>query len=352
MMKDIVTDTDERPHVVCIVGMHRSGTSMVARLLRLCGLELGPADRLEGPSLSNAMGHFEHTGFVEIDDALLNHFGGSWDQPPDLELGWEMAPSLGKIARDAESLLQTFSGYARWGWKDPRTTLVLPFWQKLIPNLRYVICVRNPLEVAQSLAMRDNMSIGAGAHLWNRYMREAIRNTEGSPAIFTFYEDYFRDALAEIDRVVAFCGLTRGDSFVDVQNAIAHELRHYTNESFELLHGLDIPTEYKILYLGLRALSSQESKPVTSSEKMTSCTGKFLELIEELHEEELVAKLQDHVAEKDKDIYRLKTIIREKDEYIARIQEHNYRLQTFANAVKQTLAYRFYRRFIKQLKPD
>ena len=74
---------------VCIIGMHRSGTSMVANLLRRHGLSLGPDECLLGANESNQAGHFEHAGFVEINEALLKQLGGSWDNPPRLQSGWE-----------------------------------------------------------------------------------------------------------------------------------------------------------------------------------------------------------------------------------------------------------------------
>ena len=151
--------------VICIIGMHRSGTSMVARLLNLCGLDLGPSDQLIPPNDPNPIGYFENVNFTyKIDDALLAHFGGSWDNPPVFKEGWEYDPSLEQIVNEARSLLQTFSNNSQWGWKDPRATILLPFWKLLIPDLRFVICVRSPLEVAKSLASRDKMSIQEGVY--------------------------------------------------------------------------------------------------------------------------------------------------------------------------------------------
>ena len=55
-----MTVESEKRGPICIVGMHRSGTAMVARLLNRCGLDLGPADQLEGPNESNPLGYYEH----------------------------------------------------------------------------------------------------------------------------------------------------------------------------------------------------------------------------------------------------------------------------------------------------
>ena len=119
--------SDTSGHVICIIGMHRSGTSMVARLLHQCGLYLGPEDQLLGPSSGNEDGHFEHTGFLAIDYALLRHFNASWSFPPELEPGWEQEAVLEQRRVEAKALVDTFSGKSPWGWKEPRATIFLPF---------------------------------------------------------------------------------------------------------------------------------------------------------------------------------------------------------------------------------
>jgi hypothetical protein len=65
--------------------MHRSGTSMIAHLLNLCGLDLGPSEQLLSPQGDNPLGFFENEGFRRVNDALLKHFGCSWQKPPVLE---------------------------------------------------------------------------------------------------------------------------------------------------------------------------------------------------------------------------------------------------------------------------
>jgi hypothetical protein len=345
-------------NVICIIGMHRSGTSMVARLLNQCGLNLGPEERLLGPNADNAMGHFEHTGFIEIDDALLKHFGGSWDNPPILNSGWENDATLGELVAKAKKLIDTFTNSAPWGWKEPRTTFLLPFWQTLLPDLRYVVCVRNPLEVARSLAERNGTSIPEGAHLWSQYTRAAIQNTEGWPRILTFYEDFFRDPLDEINRVVGFCRLHRVDDPSKVQGIISGEHRHQTSGTVELLSEGSVPFEYKLLYLGLRSLALEERCTMgiddTTSAFVPNGIGNFLSMIDELHDQEKTLQLETALCAKEYQLrelgVRMRGELREKNQLILQLQDHNVRLQTFADAVRKTVVYRLYRRIIRPLK--
>ena len=106
---------------------------------------------------------------------------------------------------------------------------------------------------------RDGTSIPEGAQLWSQYTRAAIQNTEGQPRILTFYEDYFRYLLDEINRVVGFCRLSRVDDPLTAQVIISGELRHQTIGTVELLNEGSVPLECKVLYLGLRLLALAKS---------------------------------------------------------------------------------------------
>jgi hypothetical protein len=337
---------------VCIIGMHRSGTSMVANLLNHCGLSLGPEEKLLGPNANNPMGHFEHAGFLKINEALLKYLGGSWDNPPSPKPGWERDLALDTLVHEAQSLLESFADYSYWGWKEPRTTILLPFWKSLIRNIRFVICVRNPLEVAQSVAARDRIPIRVGAFLWHQYMHAAIRDTEGCPAFFTFYDDYFKDSPAEFDRLVQFCGLPTPADCSRIRGAIARELRHHANETVDLLNEAAISTEDKLLYLGLRGLLPRIALPRESNSKTTNSIRVFLHLIEELSDTDKVVELRSLVAEKSQQLSILQSQLFEKDQRMAQLQQRADRLQMFADAVRETWAYRAYRLFIRPLKPQ
>ena len=239
---------------VCIIGMHRSGTSITARLLNFLGLDLGPSTRLMGPSPSNPTGHFEHLGFLEINEALLRRFGGSWDHPPVLPPGWQQDSVVQTLARQATNLAEvTSAGGRSWGWKEPRTTVLLPFWRTIIHGLRYVVCIRNPLEVANSLVQRDGMDLAAACALWRRYMHAALEHTAGQPRTLIFYQDYFRDPLREVNRLAGFCGLDKLEHPHRLAGILAEELRHQRRGACALLMHPFVPLDCKLLYLGLRA---------------------------------------------------------------------------------------------------
>jgi len=328
--------------IICIIGMHRSGTSMVAQVLHRGGLYLGAPDQLLGSNDSNPFGHFEHKGFIEINDALLSHFGGSWDNPPPLKEGWENDTSLEPMVREAKSLIDNFSLSSYWGWKDPRTTILLPFWKSLIPNLRFVICLRSPLEVAKSLALRDGISIQKSDGLWNEHIWAAIRDTEGYPRIFSFYEDFFKETSVEISRLLNFCGIENPKEQQILNQIVSRELKRHTSEMGELLKEDKITTASKLFYIGLRALSVPAvlSSEINRSQEQTISDnmGRFFKLIENFHNEHETVKLQAAFAQKDVQITQLQSTVQSQQEVLEEKEQQVVQLQITFQAQRRALA--------------
>jgi O-antigen biosynthesis protein len=238
---------------VCIIGMHRSGTSVITGLLRAHGLRIGSEDCLLGPHESNPTGHFEHKGFLEINEVLLARLGGAWDKPVEFPRDWRGDGRFDDLAERAASLVESLACSHPWGWKEPRTTLLLPFWQAVVPGLRYVICIRHPLEVAHSLEARDGFALARAIDLWLHYTRAALAFTRGRPRIFTFYRDYFANPLAEIRRIAHFCGLGPPDDPLALSRLLSARLCHHRSGARRLLVDPVIPVSAKLLYYRLRA---------------------------------------------------------------------------------------------------
>jgi hypothetical protein len=163
--------------------MHRCGTSVAARALDAAGVSFGRPDQLMPPGPDNKAGYWENLPIKALDDDLLAHLGGSWDRPPVLEPAWEEHPALDEFrARAADVLDAAFdaptSSSGPIGWKDPRLSLLLPFWRTVGPVDGTVIVVRHPTEVAASLAERNQMDPITAHLLWLRYVLAAVDNDD------------------------------------------------------------------------------------------------------------------------------------------------------------------------------
>jgi len=218
---------------VCITGMHRSGTSMVARLLNLCGLYLGPEERIMPPDAGNPAGYWQSLDMDQLTEDVLAHHSGDWDfLLPPMPPGWEREPAMAPFRQRAQQLILTMSqrerfaglpvaGTARvatprpWGWKDPRCSLVLPFWKSVLPGLKVVVCLRNPVETARSLENHTGGTDSFSYNLWLRYYQRILSDTQPDERLITHYDMYFVDPRGELGRILQWLGWSVSEEQID-----------------------------------------------------------------------------------------------------------------------------------------
>ena len=233
---------------VAIAGMHRSGTSMVTRLLQEAGLYLGDAADLMPPAEENPEGFYEHLGFVRLNDELLNAAGAGWDCPPPAGVDWSSG-AFTAFREEATLLAAPLAADRVWGWKDPRTSLTLPFWRSALGPLRTVVVVRNPLEVVTSLHRRNGFSFALALTLWQIYAERILQDTSPEQRLITHYDAYFLKPEQEISRLLAFCGLALAEEqdIAVIRAAALPELRHHQRTIHDL-EDAGFPAETIALY--------------------------------------------------------------------------------------------------------
>jgi hypothetical protein len=209
---------------IAITGMHRSGTSMITRALHDSGLHLvgTGAEDLVDPAEDNPEGFWENKAVVACNDELLEATGGAWDNPPALPPAAVDDPRVAHVAEASTAALAALAEHDHWGFKDPRTCLTAGYWLDLEPELRFVICVRHPVEVALSLKRRNQNSYSLGLALWERYYAAVLDLVPPDRRIVTHYDTYFVDPEAELARVCGFAGLEPASL------RVRSDLRHHT----------------------------------------------------------------------------------------------------------------------------
>ncbi len=214
--------------VFCICGMHRSGTSMITRLLNLCGMHLGGEDELMPPQTDNPEGFWENVNFVEINDRILSLLGGSWWAPPNQSSEWAETAALEPLANHAERLIARLKTHEFWGWKDPRNSLTLPFWRQLIPDLRIIVALRHPLEVAKSLYRRDKMPLLYALHLWYIYNTIIWNQWDDKYFFILNYDTALSHPEDSLRSVLRWAGLTAQEANIHKAAGIPNStLRHH-----------------------------------------------------------------------------------------------------------------------------
>lgn len=185
---------------IFVIGMHRSGTSMVAGILRRLGVHFGAEPDMLPANSANELGYFEHQRTLALNDALSRANKVSWRTLPSLDTSSALAGS-DEYSAGVKDLVAELDEHAPWGVKDPRLSFLLPLWRAHARNPHAIICVRKPDAVARSLARRNGLSPAYGAALWELYMLAALRNSEKLPRTVITYEECLLDprgAVAEL----------------------------------------------------------------------------------------------------------------------------------------------------------
>jgi GT2 family glycosyltransferase/glycosyltransferase involved in cell wall biosynthesis len=240
---------------------------MVTRLLHCCGLELGPKSELMPSQADNPEGFWEHLGFVALNDQLLSELGGAWDLPPKANEDF-ITPRLDPLRLKAQLLIEKFGSASVWGWKDPRNSLTLPFWRQVLPRLKTIVIVRNPLEVAHSMKERNGTSYSFGLRLWEIYNRRVLEETNGKERLIAHYDNFFQDPELELRRLTDFIGVPNAKT--SVAAALVAPRRRHTHFTLEQLIDARVSEEIIDLYRALLAEASRGESESTHATKVSS----------------------------------------------------------------------------------
>ncbi|MFH1216156.1 MAG: sulfotransferase, partial [Pseudomonadota bacterium] len=181
-----------------VLGMHRSGTSCVSRLLNMMGAYFAPEGMIMSPQEDNPKGFWERKDVMDLNDEILRLGGGAWDQISGLDFcGLSDEQRLG-ISRKVQQILIGLDAHRPWCIKDPRMCLTFPFWRSLLEVPVVVFVYRNPIQVARSLEKRNGIPLHVGIALWEHYLVSALNNTHGIPRIIIRYEDVLESPLEEV----------------------------------------------------------------------------------------------------------------------------------------------------------
>jgi hypothetical protein len=260
-----------------ILGTGRSGTSMVARMLNLCRLYMGEQEGLWDARYSlsmNPTGFWEQAEIHELMDRLFHHFSGTWESPPMLPDGWEYSAEIEPFYCEAKEMVaRIFKGHDCWAWKLPMATPIIAFWQRVIPNLKFIVCVRNPLDFAQSLGQHASVSRSHLFAMWQYYNYYILTASRPEDRIVTFYEDYFPCYQAGLAPVLDFVGLPHPASGDHTDQSITRfydpNLKHYTSALEDVLIDDEVPYVTRQLYLELLSSDAHDQNlPILSYREM------------------------------------------------------------------------------------
>lgn len=341
---------DRTSTCVLVLGMHRSGTSALTRVLNLLGVALGE-NLMHAAEGNNETGFWEHQGIVDVHDALLASFGMFWHDPRRLPDGWTRTPAA-DIARTAirEIVAKEFGGELLWGVKDPRMCRLLPLWRPLLEELGVrpvaVHMLRQPLEIARSLERRDELPRGQGLLLWLRHEIEAYRASQGLGQAWVAYDALvadWRSAILPVGSKIGIDLATDSAAVADeIDKFLKPTLRHHALDGEALTRDPDLAAWVGAIYTEIKKQQSEDNSD-------------FLEIADRVEAEvdraalyfdhaylmasRVEIKLRAEITERDAGIIERDTRIAERDTRIAerdtRIVERELRIAERDRAIAE-----------------
>lgn len=267
-----------RRQAIVVLGMHRSGTSALARILSLCGAAL--PKRLMAPEpAQNAAGFWESRVIAQLNDDFFAAVGRQWHDCralPRAAFASAQAAEFGRRAR--RTLAIEFGQAPLCVIKDPRLCLLAPLWAPVLKQgglaAKIVIPVRNPLEVADSLAKREVFSQRKSLLLWLRYVLCAERASRGARRCFVTYEQILERPIASLRRVdeVLDIGWPRAPNAAapEIEAFLAPSLRHHVRSPSDVLDNPRQSSWTREAYRWLRQAARGEEAPVDALDQIAA----------------------------------------------------------------------------------
>ncbi|MGH6762974.1 MAG: sulfotransferase family protein [Phyllobacterium sp.] len=258
---------------ILVLGMHRSGTSVITRAISLLGAEL-PKNVLPA-TMDNESGFWEPARLVDLHDRMLAECGSRWDDWRKFDLTALGAERIAFYKSELKRLiLEEYEDAPLFVLKDPRICRFVPLYEEVLSEIgvecRFVLTCRNPLAVMASLHKRDGMAEANAALIWLRHVLDAVAATQGRRRAFLSYETLLDDCTGSIVHLSKCLGVTwpkeQNSAASDVRNSLRRDLQHHQRDKADLNNRADFPSWMADIYNALCALATKEesAKPLAS----------------------------------------------------------------------------------------
>lgn len=226
-----------------VVGMHRSGTSALTRVLNLLGCDV-PSDLIDPLPDENPLGFWESRAICDLNDSLLRSASSHWRDWLPLNLDNIFVPETKQFQKRARVILDQELGDSNlFVLKDPRFCRVLPFWLNVFEGAniapRFVLPIRNPLEVGASLKERNGFTLEHSFLIWMRYLLDAEHFSRGQPRVFVGYEQLLSHWSQTIEHISNKLGVHWTENShktrLEIDNFLSEEYRNHSSFPEEVI---------------------------------------------------------------------------------------------------------------------
>lgn len=190
---------------IVVLGAHRSGSSLVTRLVNMMGAFFDSGLASIGFNDENPKGFWERSDVISVNDRLLKLQDCRWDRLTHWKTLPEKArkspPELEAIQNDLKNIILTLDANRPWVVKDPRMCMTFAQWRPHL-EIPVIICVhRDPLEVALSLKTRNGFSFAHGIAIWEYYTVHILNSIRGLPVIHLEHKNLISDPVGTVKKL-------------------------------------------------------------------------------------------------------------------------------------------------------
>lgn len=260
---------------ICVLGMHRSGTSVITRAINLLGAYLGDQSQLmPGKENNNPDGFWEHIEIVNLHEQILHALSRTWHDTSPMPDKWWKYPEINPYKQSLIKVVQReFTGYPLWAWKDPRTCILFPLWQEVLEeldiDLNCIIVLRNPLDIAASLGHRDGFQKSKSFNLWHLYTISLLYWTKNAKRIIFSFDNLLENwelCLRNVNKYLSVPWPQNDEELkTNISIFLKPTLRHSQSNLKALLEDADVPEP--IVYTYKLCLEGEKSSAFLKSDK-------------------------------------------------------------------------------------
>ncbi|OQY16560.1 MAG: hypothetical protein B6I32_03105 [Desulfobacterium sp. 4572_20] len=263
--RDQCEGTSEMPSrkVVIVLGMSRSGTSLLTRGINILGVELG--ENLIQSTKANPKGYWENNDIFGINEQILELIGSSWHNVAltgEIDFSGHCFDSVRDVARDIIGTL--ISQYPICGFKDPRICRLLPFWQDVLSEfdveVYYIVCLRSPVDVALSLERRNNFGMRKSLLLWLAHVYCIAKFINNDQSIIIRYEELLNRPHDQINKIINFLDINISDKQKSIHEYCNHFLERDLCHHCSTLNELQAASDFQQIISCYNYLVSLTSK--------------------------------------------------------------------------------------------
>jgi len=247
--------------LIVVLGMHRSGTSTIARGLNAMGVSLG--DKLIPPCEGdNEKGFWEDIDINSLNIEILKSINSDWHFLSAIkQREFDTIKQKGYLDRAIELIHNKTSHCDIFGFKDPRLSRLLPFWKEVFTycqlDVSYVLAIRNPMSVVDSLKKRNGFDNEKSYLLWLGHVIHSLTGTIDGNRVLVDYDRLMEDPDREIKKIAECLNLKIDPHELETYKIdfLDKSLRHTLHNLNDLILDKTLPPLVREVYSTLLDIS-------------------------------------------------------------------------------------------------